>query len=169
MISLGDGFHDPPASTRLSSPDRDRLRSLTKTHDWLWIRGNHDPDLPDDLGGRCEASAQIRGLTFRHCPSPGSVGGEVAGHLHPKASVTVRGRRVSRPCFVGDRSRALLPAFGSYAGGLDVRAPAIARLFTNGCAIRLIGKGRVYLVAHALVSELGAGALAPVRCRRGFP
>jgi uncharacterized protein len=149
VISLGDGFHDPNASARLSPPDRDRVRALTGSHDWLWTYGNHDPDPPDGLGGRCEATAEIGGITFRHCPSPGPVGAEIAGHLHPKASITVRGRKVSRPCFVGDRSRALLPAFGSYTGGLDVLAPAIARLFTNGCAIRLLGRSRVYLVAHA--------------------
>jgi uncharacterized protein len=156
VISLGDGFHDPGASARLSPQDRDRLRALIGSRDWLWICGNHDPDPPLGLGGACEAAAEIAGLTFRHCPSARPVRGEIAGHLHPKATVTIRGRRVSRPCFVGDRTRSLLPAFGSYTGGLDVGAPAIARLFTGGCAIRLLGRSRVYLVPNALLSEPGA-------------
>lgn len=155
VISLGDGFHDGGACLRLAAADRQRLRALVDAHDWLWIRGNHDPEPPLRLGGRSEATAEIGGVTFRHEPSPGPIESEIAGHLHPKASLTVRGRRVSRPCFVADGRRALLPAFGSYTGGLDVRAPAIARLFAQGCAIRLLGRGRVYLVAYAIAGERG--------------
>src|SRR3546814_4666482 len=40
-------------------------------------------------------------------------GGEVSGHFHPKASVAVRGRRITAPCFVTDGRRHILPAFGA--------------------------------------------------------
>lgn len=163
VVSLGDGFHDEQASTRLSSADRERLRALIEGHDWLWLRGNHDPRPPSGLGGWCEHGLEIAGLTLRHEPSDAPVEGEIAGHLHPKVSLTVRGRRISRPCFVGDRRRMLLPAFGSYTGGLDVRAPAIARRFPEGCSIRMLGRGRVYLVAHGIAGDARPDEARPAR------
>ena len=38
----------------------------------------------------------------------------------------------------------ILPAFGSYAGGLDVFEPAIAGLFAGGFEVALLGDGRVH-------------------------
>lgn len=146
VISLGDAFHDTGAALRLAAAERTRLRHLIAAHDWLWVLGNHDPQPPEGLGGRSEEAVELRGITFRHCPNTDS-NGEIAGHLHPKASLTMRGRRLSRPCFVGDRHRLVLPAFGSYTGGLDIRAPAIARLFAEGFAVRVLGRHRVHLIA----------------------
>jgi DNA ligase-associated metallophosphoesterase len=148
VISLGDGFHDAKASGRLSAEDRARLQRLTAACQWLWLAGNHDPSPPQGLGGQTEAAMRIAGITFRHLPEPGPGEGEVAGHLHPSASLTVRGRRLSRRCFVADDRRLILPAFGSYAGGLDVFDPAIASLFADGFRATLLGDGRVHALAH---------------------
>ena len=46
-------------------------------------------------------------------------------------------------CFVGDGARLILPAFGAYTGGLDVRDPAITRLFPGGYEVHLIARDRV--------------------------
>ncbi len=40
-----------------------------------------------------------------------------------------------------------MPAFGAYAGGLDVRDEAIADLFTGAFAAYMLGGRRVYAVA----------------------
>jgi hypothetical protein len=45
---------------------------------------------------------------------------------------------------VSDRWRIILPAFGSYTGGLDVFDPAIAGLFADGFGVALLGDGRVH-------------------------
>ena len=68
-------------------------------------------------------------LTFRHEPSPRPSDGEIAGHLHPLARVARRGRAVRRRCFASDGRRLVMPAFGAYAGGLNVRDRAIVSLF----------------------------------------
>ncbi|MCC2665285.1 MAG: hypothetical protein K0S35_3207 [Geminicoccaceae bacterium] len=148
VISLGDGFHAGAAAGRLSAEDRARLERLTTAHEWLWLAGNHDPAPPEGLGGQTEAAVRIAGITFRHLPEPEAEPGEVAGHLHPSASLTVRGRRLSRRCFVADDRRLVLPAFGSYAGGLDVFDPAIAALFAGGFRATLLGDGRVHALAQ---------------------
>jgi uncharacterized protein len=147
VISLGDGFHDGQAASRLCPGSRARLRDLVHAHDWLWVTGNHDPDPPEGLGGRSEGEVAIGRLTFRHLPRGAPQDGEVAGHLHPKARLSVRGRRLSRPCFASDDGRVVMPAFGAYAGGLDVRDPAIAGLFAFGCTIRMLGRRAVHRIA----------------------
>lgn len=156
VISLGDGFHDARASARLAPGDRRKLADLVAAHDWLWITGNHDPMPPSDLGGRCEAAVEIAGIVLRHVPDRCPGRAEVAGHLHPAAGVTVRGRRLRRRCFVGDDRRLLLPAFGSYAGGLDVFEPAIAGLFQDGFRAALLAERSVHTVPHHRLHRPGA-------------
>jgi DNA ligase-associated metallophosphoesterase len=149
VISLGDGFHDPDAGARLAAEDRARLQGLVARHDWIWLQGNHDPRPPAGLGGRAEAEVEIAGTTFRHIPMDAPGGLEIAGHLHPSARVTVRGRRLARACFVMDQGRMILPAFGSYTGGLDVFDPAIAGLFGQGFEVALLGAQRVHPLPQA--------------------
>jgi len=43
----------------------------------------------------------------------------------------------------------LLPALGAYTGGLDVRDPAITRLFPRGGRVFLLGRERLFSFAYA--------------------
>ncbi len=147
VVSLGDSFHDPKASDRLSPDDRAGIQHLTSKYEWIWITGNHDPAPPLGLGGTSSSRVTIGGIVFRHLPSGQIQQPEIAGHLHPKASVKARGRRVSRPCFVADCHRVLLPAFGAYTGGLSVLDPAVANLFPGDYRAYLLGDNRVHMVA----------------------
>ena len=56
VIALGDSFHDVGGGNRLSPEDRATLLSLQRGRTWMWIAGNHDPQLPEDLGGEREDS-----------------------------------------------------------------------------------------------------------------
>jgi len=147
IIALGDSFHDRGGAERLDEFERATLRALTGQVEWIWIEGNHDPVPPAWLGGTIASQVAIGGLLFRHEPSAGEVPGEVAGHLHPCLSVTRRGRTLRRRCFVSDGGRMVLPAFGAYAGGLDVREPPLASLFTRDVLAYLLGARRVYAIA----------------------
>lgn len=147
VISLGDSFHDPDGCDRLSQHDRETIKNATSRLDWIWISGNHDPAPPSDLGGRSADEVTIGDITFRHLPSLHAERTEIAGHLHPKAKVKARGRKVSRPCFVSDHRRVLLPAFGCYTGGLNVLSPAVATLFPDDYRAYLLGSDRVHMVA----------------------
>ena len=151
VISLGDGFHDSDGSRRLAVADRRRLAELVAAHDWIWLPGNHDPLPPEGLGGQVEAAVRIDGLTFCHTPEPDPEPGEVAGHLHPSAGITLRGRRVVRPCFVADQRRIVLPAFGSYTGGLNLRDAAIAGLFDGAYRAYLLGQRRIHVLGRAQI------------------
>lgn len=129
VIALGDSFHDDDGAHRLTPSDRAALAALQAGRDWVWIAGNHDPNLPAGLEGMRLDTLSVGPLTFRHEPIEGQADGEIAGHLHPAARVIGRGRSVRRRCFAGDGHRLILPAFGAYAGGLDVRDRAFAGLF----------------------------------------
>jgi DNA ligase-associated metallophosphoesterase len=148
VIALGDSFHDGDGPVRLRDVDRAALVALQRGRDWLWVAGNHDPDPSDHIAGSFAATLAIGPLLFRHAPQAGVVTGEVAGHLHPVARVSGRGRTVRRRCFVSDRKRVILPAFGAYAGGLNVRDRAFAEIFGSlTFTAHMLGKARVYAFA----------------------
>jgi DNA ligase-associated metallophosphoesterase len=145
-MALGDSFHDRDAHGRLSAPDREAIAALQMRRDWIWIAGNHDPALPDDLGGVVASEVAIGPIVFRHEPT-GAVG-EIAGHLHPKARVATRGRSVERRCFAADGERVVMPAFGAYAGGLSIRDIAFAKIFqTMGFVAHVLGDNRLHSIA----------------------
>lgn len=148
VVSLGDAFHDHHGPASLMIGARARLRALTSGRDWLWISGNHDPEPPKDLGGEAAPALELDGIVLRHVPGGDGEGAEIAGHLHPKARVASARIRAVRPCFAGDGTRLVLPAFGSLAGGLNALAPAIAGLFPQGFDAWLLGEKRVFRVSH---------------------
>ncbi|MBU6498096.1 MAG: ligase-associated DNA damage response endonuclease PdeM [Rhodospirillales bacterium] len=145
LVALGDSFHDACGAGRLAPADRARLLAMIAAIDVTWVLGNHDPEPPEGLGGTAMAELRLGPLVFRHEARARSDGGaELCGHHHPKASVPIRGTTVTRPCFVADAARLMLPALGAYTGGLDVRDPAIARLFPRGGRVFLLGRDRLF-------------------------
>jgi DNA ligase-associated metallophosphoesterase len=148
VIALGDSFHDGGGPARLSAPDRAALTALQRGRDWVWIAGNHDPDPADGIGGTFAATLSIGALTFRHEPSRDAPDGEIAGHLHPVARVAQRGRAVSRRCFASDGNALVMPAFGAYTGGLNVRDRAFAAVFgPRAVTAHMLGERRLYAIA----------------------
>jgi DNA ligase-associated metallophosphoesterase len=146
VIALGDSFHDRDAHERLGTADRDAIRALQAGRDWIWIAGNHDPALPPSIGGAVYTELAIGPLVFRHEPT--GAAGEVAGHLHPKARVATRGRAIDRRCFASDGARAILPAFGAYAGGLSIRDRAFATIFGSAAVTaHVLGDRRLHVIA----------------------
>src|SRR4030095_3812651 len=79
-------------------------------------------------------------LTFRHEAMFGPVEGEISGHYHPVAALTVQGRGIRRRRFPTDGKRVILPAFGAYAGGLNALDPAIAQLFPADYDALVVGR-----------------------------
>jgi DNA ligase-associated metallophosphoesterase len=153
VIALGDSFHDSWGYGRLSDADRLRLAALQGGREWIWIKGNHDPEFPEAVGGDVVSELASDRLTFRHEPTGGEAAGEVAGHLHPAAKIRANGRSVRCRAFATDGERMVLPAFGVLAGGLNVLDAAFAPLFRPE-TLRpfLIGDGRLFPVAFAGLS-----------------
>ena len=151
VVLLGDSFHDSRSVGRMAADDKARLERLAAGRDWIWLEGNHDiaalAGAMGDLVGEVVETMALGSLRLIHEPQPGVQPGEIAGHLHPAALVAAHGRGVRRPCFVTDGRRAVLPAFGAFTGGLDVRDPAIAGLFEEPPMAAALGRDRVHALA----------------------
>lgn len=149
IVALGDSFHDVKGGERLPAQFRAMLRQLQAGRHWIWIAGNHDPVLPEELGGARHDELAIGNITLRHEPSAQYGGFEIAGHLHPVARVAGSTGSIRRRCFLSDRTRCILPAFGAYAGGLNLHDRAFAPLFIGRERIaHVMGRERVYRISH---------------------
>jgi uncharacterized protein len=153
IVALGDSFHRPGASERMAADDLATLGALQRGRDWLWIAGNHDPEVGSRAGGRILAGLEIGGLVLRHEPSPGDATREIAGHLHPAAKLSMYGTTIRRPCFIGNGRRLVMPAFGAFTGGLNVLDAAFRPVFgADAIAVWMLGRSRLYPVATRALS-----------------
>lgn len=137
VICLGDSFDDDAAAAALPDEVALRIAGMQAGRRWIWIAGNHDPG-PVTLGGAHLVDAAEPPLVFRHIAEPGAAG-EVSGHYHPKASLSGRGARITRPAFLIDARRAILPAYGTYTGGLRCDAEPLQALMGQGARAVLTG------------------------------
>lgn len=144
IISLGDSFHDNFAFTRLSPKNRQLINTIIAQRTMIWVAGNHDEE-KTDFAGDWVNEIKIGSLIFRHEPLAGPHNGEIAGHLHPALRIFRRGMSVRRFCFATDKKRMILPAFGAYAGGLELSHRAFQNIFDRSALIAcLLGKNCIY-------------------------
>jgi len=151
VVSLGDGFHDREGPRRLPPELAGRLRRMTCAREWLWVRGNHDPEPPAELGGTGVGEVAFGELVLRHEPEEASNCIEIVGHLHPRAKLRL-GRRTARlGCFVTDGRRLVLPAFGAFTGGLNVLDEAFGRILAWDFRTYVLGQTTCRRVARDLL------------------
>jgi DNA ligase-associated metallophosphoesterase len=134
LFCLGDSFHDKGGCDRLPIAARDLLTSMTERLDWIWIVGNHDAGFIDHCGGRIEEECEVAGVILRHEAVENDPRPEMSGHFHPKLRLNLRGRSVSRRCYVASATKLILPAYGAFTGGLDAHHPEILRKVGTGAS-----------------------------------
>ena len=151
VIALGDSFHDREAETRISADNLAALRLLQSGREWIWVTGNHDPQISRAMGGESAETISLAGVTLRHEPDARETGFEIAGHLHPAAKVRMRGRALRRRCFALSSRRCVMPAMGAYAGGLNLRDIAFRPLLDEGFSAHLLGDARLFRIDPRLL------------------
>ena len=137
VICLGDSFDDQTAAEHLPEDARLWIIRLQAGRRWVWIEGNHDPG-PTGYGGTHLHDMTIGPLVLRHIAQPDGKG-EVSGHYHPKAQLPTRGRLITRPAFLFDDRRLILPAYGTYTGGLRSDAETLRALMQPNTLAILTG------------------------------
>ena len=149
VICLGDSFHDRLSGARMRLPDAALLRQLIGGMDeWVWLTGNHDPEIPDGVPGSVAPCLRLGALTLCHRPEDGTRP-LIAGHYHPKHTLRLAGRHVAARCFVLGDGLLLMPAFGAYAGGLRTADAAIAGLFDPApSSYVLIYRDKLWAIGH---------------------
>ena len=143
ILVLGDTFHDAKGYDRMPSEESGLFSKLLNYHP-IWITGNHDGDFVPP-GFKAFRSLVLGGIVFNHEAKEG-MRLEISGHYHPKVDITHKQARISRPCFIEDGNKMILPSFGAYTGGLSITNPSIAAHFFNP-RIYAIGN-KIYLLSH---------------------
>jgi len=124
LFLLGDVFDDDAARTALSPQDSAMWQDILSMTDCTILAGNHDPD--------AQQEAMIGAITLRHIATTGP---DISGHYHPKARL----KTASRPAFMIGQDHLILPAFGTFTGGLDA---------TDDVLTSLVGRGIMILTGH---------------------
>jgi uncharacterized protein len=154
VICLGDSLHNIGGAERMGSADAETLAMLQEGREWIWLTGNHDPEIAARLGGHVFPELTVEGITLRHEPTAAPVTHEIAGHLHPAAKLSLNGHRLRRRCFVGNGRRLVLPAYGAFTGGLNILDDAFTPLFSNGGKqVWMLGQEGLYPVASRLLLD----------------
>jgi len=130
VLVLGDLVHGAVAAVVVDTVARWRARTRVPM---VLVRGNHDrhvPTLPagwdiDDHDGVLLEG----GYAFAHAPAPTPAAYTWAGHLHPMFRVRGRGDSLRLPCFHLGPEIGVLPAFGTFTGGVLARAARGDRVF----------------------------------------
>jgi DNA ligase-associated metallophosphoesterase len=152
VIALGDSLHDAEAAERINPDDLETLRILQEDREWIWVTGNHDPEIAPVLGGAVLDRLTVEGITLRHEPSACAATHEIAGHFHPAARLVMHGTSLRRPCFVSNGLRLIMPAFGAFTGGLNILNEAFEPLIgLDGMAVWMLGQEGLYPVAPRLL------------------
>lgn len=148
LIALGDSFHDGQAGDRFLDDEKSRLEAITCAVSTVWVAGNHDTLPVSGLSGSWIEECLLGNLILRHIPSAAipSGKGEVAGHLHPKIRMRIKGHAISRPCFMIGPDRMILPAFGAYTGGLSTVSQAFGDLFSRPPSIYVWSADQIFRV-----------------------
>jgi DNA ligase-associated metallophosphoesterase len=133
VICLGDSFDDLDAAAGIADDMQLWLTAMQAGREWVWIEGNHDPG-PINLGGAHLAEMQLGDLTFRHIATGADA--EISGHYHPKHRVAGH----SKPAFLFDATRLIMPAYGAYTGGLRSDAPVLRDLFQTAPIAIMTGR-----------------------------
>ncbi|MEM7777168.1 MAG: ligase-associated DNA damage response endonuclease PdeM [Pseudomonadota bacterium] len=149
VICLGDSFHDSDGCARIGDEDLKVLRILQENRRWIWVTGNHDPNVDAYVvGGEVVHEIARGGFTLRHEPYPAPTTHEIAGHLHPAAKLNIHGASLRRRCFVSNGRRIVMPAFGAFTGGLNVLDVAFEPVFgCDGVSVWMLGDEGLYPVA----------------------
>ena len=144
LLCLGDSFHTSERAFLLPPNSLAQLQDLGAQTDIIWVTGNHDAHLPNRLPGRIVSEAQIDNLRFSHEADLRQDIATISGHYHPKARVKLRARALSARCFIETKNDLIMPAFGSYTGGLNIYHEALSPFISPDTMIHLIHDHQCY-------------------------
>jgi len=135
LVVLGDFTHAPPGEAD---------RWLDAISAWLdgvdaavsIVAGNHDrPATRQRLDPRLRWFAEPRPeppFVLQHEPGPDRRGYGLGGHLHPAVRLRGAADRLRLPVFWFRGDHAVLPAFGTFTGGQNIRPAPGDRVFAVG-------------------------------------
>jgi uncharacterized protein len=150
VVCLGDSFHDAQALNRMQARDLSCLQQMMGgVRKFSWIIGNHDRSLYQDLPlPQAQSTEQlvINSITLTHEPEPNAQL-QIFGHFHPKYTFKKGRVRLSGKSFVVNNKAIVMPAFGTYTGGLEVHSPDFQAIVGKNNQYFMLKNGKIWLLA----------------------
>ncbi|MEL6768726.1 MAG: ligase-associated DNA damage response endonuclease PdeM [Pseudomonadota bacterium] len=164
ILLLGDSFDDHRSAAETGAAIAPAFARMAEGRRLLWIAGNHDPHPVPGLPGDALGEYRAGPLAFRHIAAeqtPPHGEGEISAHYHPQATLFRRGARLRRRCFLASESRAILPAFGTFTGGMDACDPVFDALLGHQASALMIGRRVTRVPRGRLGANMGARVSTP--------
>ncbi|MDO5705988.1 MAG: metallophosphoesterase [Paracoccus sp. (in: a-proteobacteria)] len=139
VVLLGDSFDSDAVRMHLPSAALSGLDRIAAATDLVLVSGNHDP------GAGLPAQLWLGEVALRHIAGEGP---DISGHYHPKLRIA----GASFPVFLISHRHIVLPAFGTYTGGMFWSEPALQRLMPSGIAIAATHRPFAIPLAHKRVT-----------------
>ena len=143
LISLGDSFHENKSIQNMKGKYINIINNLFHKIDITWVEGNHDSNIlfKNKLTGNFKKFHKLKNFRFVHSKSEINEVSifEFSGHYHPKISLKFNGLNYSYKCFILTESFCILPSFGTYTGGLDIKSNALRKILPINKQIIILG------------------------------
>ena len=149
LICLGDSFHNISRAFQMPPPYLELLNQMAEISDFIWVTGNHDQYLPNRLPGIRKNEMSLGALRLCHEADGLPMTPTISGHYHPKARVKLRARYLSAPCFIESSLDIIMPAFGSYTGGLSIMDKALQPFIDTQSKIHLCHDKAIYSLPYS--------------------
>ena len=146
IISLGDSFHNNNTLLNMTEEQINNVKELTSKIRFIWINGNHDHDLCDKekIGGEFCNDLKFRKFTFRHIKTSKITDQfEFSGHYHPKTYLKINKTKYYYKCFVVGKNFCILPSFGHYTGGIDIKSKKLKSQIDRNVQVLILGKRKI--------------------------
>ena len=142
IILLGDTFHDKNALSRMSKKVTSLFKNLLNKYEVIFVLGNHE----DNMGFENITFFDeyvLDGIHFIHQASKKNIY-QISGHYHPIATVRTGSKKITGKCFIQLKYNLILPSFGVYTGGLNIKNRIFKEIFKKEPSIYFLGKKAVY-------------------------
>ena len=147
LISLGDSFHENKSIHKMERKYVNIINNLLHKIDITWIEGNHDSNLlfKDKIQGNFKNFYKLENFKFVHSKSEIDELNifEFSGHYHPKVTLKFNGLNYSYKCFILTDNFCILPSFGTYTGGLDIKSNALKKILPINKQIIILGNNKI--------------------------
>ena len=142
LILLGDTFHDKNALSRMSERVLILFEKLIKKYEVIFVLGNHEIKMQSE-NIKFVKEYVLDEIHFVHQESPKFIY-QISGHYHPVATIRTGSKKITGKCFIQQKYNLILPSFGVYTGGLNIKNSIFKEIFKKEPNVYFLGKRSVY-------------------------
>ncbi len=159
VIALGRVFRRLDDTYHLDTEDLTRLYAIQKKVDWIWVAGPMARQLPNLVGGIRAAHYSHADIHFCANPKRSDTTNEISAGMYPMARTEpIKFNPITneelegegtKPCFVSNGKRLLMPAFGGKLGAKNILGDEFLPLFGyDDLLIQVVDSYKTYPVPH---------------------